>query len=55
MVVGAWRIRNEKLRKYQYREGYARSLEGKGVQWDGDDNVECRTYVGGGKTGNGGK
>ena len=22
------------------REGYARSFEGKGVEWDGDDNVE---------------
>ena len=40
MVVGARRIRSEKLRKYQYREGYARSLEGKGVQWDGDNNLE---------------
>ena len=41
VVVGARRrTRNEKLRKHQYREGYARSLEGKGVEWDGDDNVE---------------
>ena len=31
MVVGARRIRSE---------GYARSLEGKGVEWDGDNNVE---------------
>ena len=49
-LVGAWikrrelvvedrRIINEKLREDQYREGYARSLEGKGVEWDGDDNV----------------
>ena len=36
-VVGARRIRSEKLREYQYRE-YARSLEGKGVEWDGDNN-----------------
>ena len=41
VVVGARRrTSNEKLRKHQYREGYARSLEGKGVEWDGDDNVE---------------
>ena len=40
VVVGARRIRSEKLRKHQYREGYARSLEGKGVEWDGDDNVK---------------
>ena len=26
--------------KVQYREGYTRSLEGKEVEWDGDDNVE---------------
>ena len=29
-VVGAWGIRSEKLREHQYREEYARSLEGKG-------------------------
>ena len=40
MVVRARRIRSEKLREPQYREGYARSLEGKGVDWDGDNNVE---------------
>ena len=39
-VVGARRIRREKLREYQYREIYARSFEGKGVEWDGHDNVE---------------
>ena len=39
-MVGAKRIRSEKLREHQYREGYARSLEGKGVEWDGDINVE---------------
>ena len=40
MVIGSRRIRGEKLRDHQYREGYARSLEGKGVEWDGDNNVE---------------
>ena len=30
VVVGARRIKNEKLREDQYREGYARSLEGRG-------------------------
>ena len=40
MVVGARRIRSEKLREHQYREGYARSLEGKELEWDGDDNVK---------------
>ena len=39
-VVGASRIRSEKLREHQYREGYARSLEEKRVEWDGDNNVE---------------
>ena len=40
MVVGARRIRSNKLRRHQYRGGYARSLEGKGIEWDGDNNVE---------------
>ena len=40
MVVGARRIRSEKMREHQCREGYARSPEGKGVEWDGDDNVK---------------
>ena len=40
MVVGARRIRSKKLREHQHREGYARSLEGKVVEWDGDNNVE---------------
>ena len=40
MVIRARRIRSEKLKKHQYREGYARSLEGKGVEWDGDNNIE---------------
>ena len=39
-MVRARRIRSEKLREHQYRKGYARSLEGKGVEWDGYDNVE---------------
>ena len=30
----------EKLREHHYREGYARTLEGKRVRWDGDNNVE---------------
>ena len=37
---GARRIRSEKLRKHQCREGCARSLEEKGVEWDGDNSVE---------------
>ena len=40
MVVGARRIRSEKLREDQYREEYARSLEGKRVKGDRDNNVE---------------
>ena len=31
---------SEKLREHQYREGYARSLEGKRVEWDEVSNVE---------------
>ena len=38
-MVGTRRIRSEKLREHQYTEGYARFLEEKGVEWDGDDNV----------------
>ena len=37
---GARRIKSEKLRKGRYREGYVRSLEGKRVEWDGENNVE---------------
>ena len=40
MVVGARIIRSGKLREHQYREGYARSLEGNGLEWDGDNNAE---------------
>ena len=39
-MVGARRIRSEELRKHQYREGYVRSLEGKELEWDGDNNVK---------------
>ena len=37
---GARRIRSEKRGEHQYREGYARPLEGKRVEWDGGNNVE---------------
>ena len=37
VVVGARRIRNEKLREHQYGEGYTRSLQGKGIEWDGEE------------------
>ena len=40
MVVGARRIKSKKLREDQYREGYTRSLEGKSVEGDGDNNIE---------------
>ena len=40
MVVGATRIRSEKLSEHQYRKGYGRSLEVKGVEQDGDNNVK---------------
>ena len=36
---GPKKIRSEKLREHQYREEYARSLEGKRVEWDGNNNV----------------
>ena len=39
VVVGARRIISEKLREHQYN-GYERSLEGKELEWDGDNNVE---------------
>ena len=39
-MVGARRVRSEKLREHQYKEGYARSLEGKGVEWNDNNNVE---------------
>ena len=31
------RTRTEKLKEHQYREEYARSLEGKRVEWDGEN------------------
>ena len=34
------KIRSEKLREHQYREGYARSLEGKRVKWNREINVK---------------
>ena len=37
---GARRIRSEKLREHQYKQGYTRSLEGKRVEWDRENNVE---------------
>ena len=40
VVVGARRIRSEKLKEYQYKEGYARFFERKELEWDGDDNFE---------------
>ena len=36
----ARRIRSEKLRKHQYSEGYARSPEGKIVEWDLENNIK---------------
>ena len=40
VVAGARRIRSEKLREHQYREGYVKSLEEKRVEWGGDNNAE---------------
>ena len=40
VVVWTRKIRSEKLRKHQYREGYARSPEGKELECDGDITVE---------------
>ena len=40
VVCGARRITSEKLTKHENREGYARSLEGKRVGWNGENNVE---------------
>ena len=39
-MIGVRRIRSERLREHQYREGYAKSLEEKGVERNGDNNVE---------------
>ena len=37
---GAMSIRNKKWKKHQCREGYARSLEGKRVEWGGENNID---------------
>ena len=36
-MVVTRRIRSKNLREYQYREGYAKSLEEKGVEGDGNN------------------
>ena len=40
VVLGARRIRSEKLREHQYRELYARSFEEKRVGCNKDNNVK---------------
>ena len=40
VVDGARRIRTEKMREHQYREGYIRSPDGKRVECNGENNVE---------------
>ena len=40
VVDGTRRIRNEKLREHQYRDGYSKSLERERIEWDGESNVE---------------
>ena len=40
MVVGDRRIIIEEMRENQHREGYTRCLEGNGVEWDEENNVE---------------
>ena len=40
MGDGDRRIRSEKLREHQYIEGYARSLEGKRIEWNRENNVD---------------
>ena len=37
---GARWIRSEKLREHRYREEYARSIEEKKVEWDGENNAK---------------
>ena len=39
VVDGARRIRSEKRREHQYREGYAGSLKEKRVEWNEENNV----------------
>ena len=36
VMDGARRIRSEKLKEHKYREEYARSLEKKRLEWDGE-------------------
>ena len=40
VVGGVRRIRSEKLREHQYKEGYVSSLEGNRVEWDGENNAK---------------
>ena len=40
MIDGAVRTRSEKRREHQYREEYARSLEGNGKERGGENNVK---------------
>ena len=40
VMTGTRRIRSEKLRKWQYIEGYARCLESKKIEWDEHRNIE---------------
>ena len=37
---GVRRIRSKKQRENQYKEGYARSLEGRRGEWDEENNIE---------------
>ena len=36
---GTRRIRSEKLKEHQYKGRYARSPEGKRIEWDGGNNA----------------
>ena len=40
VVYGPRRTRSGEMRDHQYREGYARSLEGKRIERDRENNVE---------------
>ena len=40
VVVGARRIISEKIREHQYKGRYARSVEGKEVEWDRKNNAK---------------
>ena len=44
-MVRARRIRREKLRENRYKEGYAKSLEGKRVEGDGDNIEQMRKQM----------